>query len=96
MYSWGGGGQNKNKGQLGHSNKQDYPHPEPIQFFKTQRVKKIACGDYHTMILTKDEELFSFGEGDFGQLGTGGKEDSAIPKRVLLKFELRPKQYYSY
>ena len=28
IYSWGGGGQNKNKGQLGHSNKKDLPHPE--------------------------------------------------------------------
>lgn len=27
IYSWGGGKQNKNKGQLGHSNKNDLPHP---------------------------------------------------------------------
>jgi len=25
-----------------------------IQFFKQKRVSKIACGDYHTMILTRD------------------------------------------
>lgn len=54
VYSWGGGGQNKNKGQLGHSNKKDLPHPQLIQFFKTKKVVKIACGDYHTMVLTKD------------------------------------------
>ena len=55
VYSWGGGGQNKNKGQLGHGNKKDHPHPELIQFFKVKKAKKIACGDYHTMVLTKDE-----------------------------------------
>lgn len=54
VYSWGGGGQNKNKGQLGHSNKKDLSKPELIQFFKQKKVSKIACGDYHTMILTKD------------------------------------------
>ena len=53
MYSWGGGGQNKNKGQLGHSNKKDLPHPEEIKFFKDMKVAKIACGDYHTMVLTQ-------------------------------------------
>lgn len=34
---------------------------------------KIACGDYHTMVVTKDEEVYAFGEGNFGQLGTGSK-----------------------
>ena len=61
VYAWGGGGSNKNKGQLGHSNKKDYPHPEPIVFFKGKKVKKVACGDYHTMILTQEEELYAFG-----------------------------------
>jgi alpha-tubulin suppressor-like RCC1 family protein len=90
VFSWGGGGVNKNKGQLGHSNKKDYPHPEPILFFQGRRVKKIACGDYHTMILTRDEELFAFGEGNFGQLGTGGQDDTTTPKKVVLNFQLQP------
>lgn len=55
VYSWGGGGKDKNKGQLGHGNKKDLPHPEQIQFFKNKKVKKIACGDYHTMMLTQAE-----------------------------------------
>ena len=27
IYSWGGGGKDKNKGQLGHSNLKDYERP---------------------------------------------------------------------
>lgn len=88
VYSWGGGGQNKNKGQLGHSNKKDLPHPEEIKFFKDKKVSKIACGDYHTMIITQNGELYAFGEGNMGQLGTGGKEDSSTPKKVKLNYEL--------
>jgi len=61
VYSWGGGGQNKNKGQLGHANKKDLPVPHLIQFFKDKKAIKIACGDYHSMVLTRDEELYSFG-----------------------------------
>ena len=53
VYSWGGGGQNKNMGQLGQSNKKDLPQPEEIKFFRTKRAKKIACGNYHTMVLTR-------------------------------------------
>lgn len=94
VYSWGGGGQNKNKGQLGHANKKDLPHPELIQFFKGKKVRKIACGDYHTMVLTRDEELFAFGEGNYGQLGTGAKEDTASPRKVALNYSVGQEQYF--
>lgn len=73
VYSWGGGGSSKNKGQLGHGNMKDISQPEEIKFFKDKRVTKIACGDYHTMIMTSEDEIYAFGEGTLGQLGTGGK-----------------------
>ena len=94
VYSWGGGGQNKNKGQLGHSNKKDLPHPEQIKFFKDKRVTKIACGDYHTMVMVKEGDLYAFGEGNMGQLGNGGKEDSSTPKKVKLNFSLALEEYF--
>lgn len=46
------------------------------------------------MILTKDEELYAFGEGNFGQLGTGSKEDSATPKKVVLNFQVGLEDYF--
>jgi alpha-tubulin suppressor-like RCC1 family protein len=54
-------------------NKKDVPHPEEIKFFKDRKVVKIACGHYHTMVITESGELYAFGEGRMGQLGTGGK-----------------------
>jgi alpha-tubulin suppressor-like RCC1 family protein len=51
----------------------DISQPEEIKFFSDKRVTKISCGDYHTMIMTQDDEIYAFGEGTLGQLGTGGK-----------------------
>ena len=89
IYSWGGGGKDKNKGQLGHGNKKDVSKPTKILFFADKKVKKIACGDYHTMVVTRDEELYAFGEGNYGQTGTGNKEDCATPKKVALKLKIK-------
>jgi RCC1 and BTB domain-containing protein len=86
VFSWGGGGTSKNKGQLGHSNLKDLENPEQIQFFRGKKVKNIACGDYHTMALTLEDELYAWGEGNCGQLGTGGKDDVHTPKRININF----------
>lgn len=61
VFSWGGGGANKNKGQLGHSKYVDLENPEQIQFFKGKRIRTVACGDYHTMALTEEGELYAWG-----------------------------------
>jgi alpha-tubulin suppressor-like RCC1 family protein len=55
VYSWGGGGSSKNKGQLGHGNMKDISQPEEIKFFSSIQVKHIACGDYHTMVMTESD-----------------------------------------
>jgi alpha-tubulin suppressor-like RCC1 family protein len=55
LFSWGGGGTSKNKGQLGHSNLKDLENPEQILFFKGNKVRNIACGDYHTMAITYED-----------------------------------------
>lgn len=71
------------------------PHPELIQFFKNKKVLKIACGDYHTMVITGDDELYAFGEGNYGQLGTGSKVDTSTPKKVILNFAVGIEDYFS-
>lgn len=38
------------------------------------------------MVMTKNGDIYAFGEGNMGQLGTGGKEESATPKKVKLNF----------
>jgi len=43
---------------------------------------KIACGCYHSVILSEDHEVFTFGRGNHGQLGHGSIFESRIPKQV--------------
>eukprot|EP01124_Arcella_intermedia_P003041 TRINITY_DN11657_c0_g1_i2.p2 TRINITY_DN11657_c0_g1~~TRINITY_DN11657_c0_g1_i2.p2 ORF type:complete len:320 (-),score=90.01 TRINITY_DN11657_c0_g1_i2:1221-2102(-) len=40
----------------------------------------VTCGDYHTLIATENE-LYSFGKGSNGQLGTGSQEDTNVPQK---------------
>lgn len=43
---------------------------------------QIACGSNHTMALTDNGALWSWGDGRFGQLGHGLARDCGVPTRV--------------
>lgn len=47
------------------------PVPKALKIMKGKEIIIGACGDVHSVILTKKGELFSFGGGSFGQLGLG-------------------------
>lgn len=67
LYSWGDGF----CGQTGHGDKR--PQLEPKQVTKggleDECVSTISCGARHTLCVTEDHEVFSFGLGHFGVLG---------------------------
>jgi alpha-tubulin suppressor-like RCC1 family protein len=42
----------------------------------------IACGDSHSMAVTENGELFTWGFNDVGLLGHGGVDDSYCPRKV--------------
>ncbi|EGR33218.1 hypothetical protein IMG5_058940 [Ichthyophthirius multifiliis] len=71
IYTWGGGGQFQNKGQLGLGHMKDIEIPEQIQFFKNKKVIKVSCGQFHTMALIDDNQLYGWGAGELGELGSG-------------------------
>ena len=70
------------RGQLGHGNKQQVTLPTLVQGLFNYRVTKIACSYYHTIIATDQDDVFSFGRNDFGQLGIGTQEEMLTPERV--------------
>jgi alpha-tubulin suppressor-like RCC1 family protein len=39
----------------------------------------VACGNNHTLFLTKDREVFAAGVGEYGRLGTGDTSDQKHP-----------------
>ena len=43
------------------------------------KAKQVSCGGKHTLILTDDGEVLSFGVGEYGRLGTGSNDDALVP-----------------
>ncbi|XP_053740928.1 probable E3 ubiquitin-protein ligase HERC4 isoform X2 [Synchiropus splendidus] len=71
-------------GQLGHNSFRRELHPRLVGELWGAKVTGIACGSYHTLVLTERHRIFSFGRDDRQQLGRG--EDSqpsvALPVRL--------------
>ena len=49
------------------------------------KIKKISCGEAHSLALTEKGKVYSWGFGSNGQLGLGFCEDSFEPGQGLLK-----------
>ena len=46
------------------------------------QVLTVACGHWHTLAVTKDGALWTFGEGDDGKLGHNDFNDWLVPTRI--------------
>ncbi|XP_061191320.1 probable E3 ubiquitin-protein ligase HERC4 [Saccostrea echinata] len=79
VFGWG-----KNSfGQLGLNDELDKYHPTLCKSLRNQKVKYMSCGEDHTVALTKDGGVFTFGAGGFGQLGHSSMQNEILPKRVM-------------
>lgn len=79
VFGWG-----KNSfGQLGLNDEYDKSHPTLCKSLRNQKVMYISCGEDHTVALTKEGGVFSFGAGGFGQLGHNSTQNEILPKRVM-------------
>lgn len=67
MFAWG----NTTNGELGLGGIEDEQilTPRQLEWFGADDVTEIACGDNHTLLLTKDGKVYSCGNNDYGQLG---------------------------
>eukprot|EP00448_Togula_jolla_P009877 CAMPEP_0170603602 /NCGR_PEP_ID=MMETSP0224-20130122/18997_1 /TAXON_ID=285029 /ORGANISM="Togula jolla, Strain CCCM 725" /LENGTH=1011 /DNA_ID=CAMNT_0010928489 /DNA_START=44 /DNA_END=3076 /DNA_ORIENTATION=+ len=84
LYSWGASA----CGQLGHSDTEHMPkdvegypyQPVPllVESLQDVRIVQISCGDAHTIALSREGLLYSWGGGGCGQLGHS--ETSRMPK----------------
>jgi E3 ubiquitin-protein ligase HERC4 len=79
VYAWG---QNL-KGQLGLGDTENRPYPTQIRSLRNQKITFVACGAEHTVCLTEDGGVFSFGSGQYGQLGHGSKNEEQLPRKVI-------------
>ena len=82
MYVWGKG----NDGQLGLGsghNRKDAPTPVRVSFGNDDvRVARVACSRVHTVAVSSDGDLFSWGSGEDGANGLGAPVTVWEPTRV--------------
>jgi E3 ubiquitin-protein ligase HERC2 len=82
VYTWGDGF----CGQLGHGDKS--PQTSPVQVNKggldDECVSHISCGARHTLAVTEDGEVFSWGFGHFGVLGRAYTPFDYEPEAALM------------
>ncbi|QHO44195.1 E3 ubiquitin-protein ligase [Arachis hypogaea] len=81
LYTWGDG--THNAGLLGHGT--DFSHWIPKRIagpLEGLQVAFVACGPWHTALITSTGQLFTFGDGTFGVLGHGDRENVSYPREV--------------
>ena len=69
-------------GQLGHGDEVNQYVPKAIEALRGTRVVAISAGLRHSMVLTDEGAVLSFGEGIYRQLGHGDKKDQRVPKVI--------------
>lgn len=85
-YSWG----YNSRGQLGLGDRESRLHPEVVRTFDEESPYEVACGAFHTALLTRKKKpsdtvestCWTFGLGDNGQLGHGTTQSTLFPTPV--------------
>ena len=76
MYSFG----DNYYGQLGTGDEEEFNVPQKI--LDIPPVVSISCGYYHTLIITTDSNLWSWGRNNYAQLCLGNKESQTKPQKT--------------
>ena len=78
-YSWG----KCHMGQLGHGEMDEDIHsPLLIKSLAGHKVKTVAAGDSHVMLITEGNTLYNWGCGLYGCLGDGTEQSCTTPRVV--------------
>lgn len=78
MFAWGN---NKNK-QLGIGYNTPSFVNQPTRVYNIKNVASISCGYEHSIALTTEGDVYSWGHGEGGLLGHGELDDQAVPKLI--------------
>ena len=78
LWSWGWG----EDGTLGHGDEQSQPLPKKVEALAERRVVAVSAGGAHSLAITADGAVLSWGEGASGQLGHGDQQDQLLPKKI--------------
>ena len=79
VYSFG----SPSHGKLGHGKWEEYQlTPKVIEALAGVKVRAVAAASYHSLVLSEDGVVYSFGFGSSGSLGRGGVDRQYTPKAV--------------
>ncbi|KAL4566531.1 hypothetical protein LXL04_030647 [Taraxacum kok-saghyz] len=75
-------------GALGHGDTATIYHPKPVQSLIDKKTVKVSCGFWHTAAIVQIDgssstKLFTWGNGDSGQLGHDDRDPRFLPTSVL-------------
>ncbi|TVU51026.1 hypothetical protein EJB05_02429 [Eragrostis curvula] len=81
LFNWGDGCYNA--GLLGYDTGGCHWLPKRVSgALEGLQVLSVACGSWHSALITSSGKLYTFGDGTFGVLGHGNRESVAYPKEV--------------
>mmetsp|Transcript_14147 Transcript_14147/g.39114 ORF Transcript_14147/g.39114 Transcript_14147/m.39114 type:complete len:563 (-) Transcript_14147:2003-3691(-) len=79
LYSFG-----KNEhGLLGHGDEEKRLEPTFVRSLESISVSQVSCGNEHSVALSDDGQIYTWGRGTFGELGHGTFDKVMIPTKVL-------------
>ncbi|EOD03679.1 hypothetical protein EMIHUDRAFT_372701 [Emiliania huxleyi CCMP1516] len=61
---------------------QGQPLPKKVETFAGRRVVAVSAGAWHSLGITADGAVWSWGDGEDGQLGHGDEQQQLLPKKV--------------
>jgi hypothetical protein len=81
VYAWG----SNYRGQIGCGDDFYESIPTKVKALNDIKIKMISCGYHHSMVLTENGCVYSWGYNEFGQLGLGNTINSNTPKQIKMK-----------
>nr|CAD7577020.1 unnamed protein product [Timema californicum] len=78
LYSWG----NNGYCELGNGTSNPCFVPTLIILPASKEVVDVACGSHHTLALTRDGEVYAWGQNNCGQVGSGMSTNQSAPRKV--------------
>lgn len=69
-------------GRLGHVAEDHMRHPKVIEAFSGKKIIDVAVGSVHSLAVTEDGEVYSWGRNEQGQLGDTSNIARAEPALI--------------
>jgi hypothetical protein len=72
-------GKGKDGKLLGHGHERNQKTPKRVEALVGVKATIASCEENHTAVCTEEGHMYTFGRGEFGQLGHGDKENKSCP-----------------